>query len=249
MLLLVDLLFVLFQVTHSMRVNDKPLDPWLLISEDGTVQSAHCTCMAGLSEGCSHIAAVLFAMENGTRITQEAPVTDVPAYWLFPTPAKFASPFQKIREMNFQSASKKRKTLIDCTSTTNSSNTPPHTTSTTNNNIPSPTKHEEEAFFAGLYQACPNAAVLSLHTNYSDNFIPKSVSYKAPKHLGQLYDPDIEIDNYDDVMMYCDNVDINVNDEQVKFVLHETKEQSKSALWFSMRAGRVTASMYFIRNV
>ena len=145
--------------------------------------------MARLSKGCSHIAAVLFAMENGTRITQEAPVTDVPAYWLFPTPAKFASPFQKIREMNFQSASKKRKTLIDCTSTTNSSNTPPHTTSTTNNNIPSPTKHEEEAFFAGLYQACPNAAVLSLHTNYSDNFIPKSVSYKAPKHLGQLYDP------------------------------------------------------------
>ena len=120
MLLLVDLLFVLFQVTHSMRVNDKPLDPWLLISGDGTVQSAHCTCMAGLSEGCSHIAAVLFAMENGTRITQEAPVTDVPAYWLFPTPAKFASPFQKIREMNFQSASKKRKTLIDCTSTTDS---------------------------------------------------------------------------------------------------------------------------------
>ncbi len=80
MLLLVDLLFVLFQVTHSMRVNDKPLDPWLLISEDGTVQSAHCTCMAGLSEGCSHIAAALFAMENGTRLTQEASVTDVPAY-------------------------------------------------------------------------------------------------------------------------------------------------------------------------
>ena len=47
--------------------------------------------------------------------------------------------------------------------------------------------------------------------------------------------PDIEIDNYDDVMMYCDNVDINVNDEQVKFVLHESKEQSKSVLWFSMR--------------
>ena len=245
MLLRVDLLFVLFQVTHSMRINDKPLDPWLLISEDGTVQSAHCTCMAGLSEGCSHIAAALFAMENGTRLTQEASVTDVPSYWIFPTPAKFASQFQKIREMNFQSASKKRKTIIDCTSTTNSSNTPPHTTATTNNNIPSPTKHEEDAFFAGLYKACLNAAVLSLHTNYSDNFIPKYVSYKAPKNVGQLYDPDIEIDNYDDVLMYCDNVDINVNDEDVKFVLHESKEQSKSALWLSMRAGRVTASMFY----
>ena len=27
--------------------------------------------------------------------------------------------------------------------------------------------------------------------------------------------------------------------------MHETKEQSKSALWFSMRAGRVTASMFY----
>ncbi len=44
--------------------------------------------------------------------------------------------------------------------------------------------------------------------------------------------------------MYCDNVDISVNDEQVKFVLHETKEQSNSALW-SMRAGKVTASMFY----
>ena len=45
------------------------------------------------------------------------------------------------------------------------------------------------SFFAGLYQAYPNADVWSLHTDYSDAFIPKSVSYKAPKHLGQLYDP------------------------------------------------------------
>ena len=52
----------MFQVSHSMRVNDTPLEPWLIIADDGVVQSAHCTCMAGLSEGCSHIAAVLFAI-------------------------------------------------------------------------------------------------------------------------------------------------------------------------------------------
>jgi len=67
--------------------------------------------MAGLSEGCSHIAAVLFAMENGTRIAKEASVTDVPAYWLFTTPAKFVSSFQRIREMDFTSASKKCRTV------------------------------------------------------------------------------------------------------------------------------------------
>ena len=71
-----------------MRVNDTPLEPWLIIADDGVV---HCTWMAGLSEGCSHIAAVLFAMEHGTRIMKEASVTDVPVYWLFPTAVKEAS--------------------------------------------------------------------------------------------------------------------------------------------------------------
>jgi hypothetical protein len=47
-----------------MRIHDQPLEPWLIVSDDGSVQSAHCTCLAGLSEGRSHIAAVLFAMEK-----------------------------------------------------------------------------------------------------------------------------------------------------------------------------------------
>ena len=91
-----------FQVSHSKQVNYTLLEPWLIIADDGVVQSAHCTYMAGLSEGCSHIAAVLFAMEHGTRIMKEASVTDVPAYWLFPTAAKFQSAYRRIREMDFR---------------------------------------------------------------------------------------------------------------------------------------------------
>ena len=65
--------------------------------------------MAGLSEGCSDIAAILFALEHGSSISKEASVTDVPAYWLFPTPAKLAQPFQRIHHIDFRSASKKRR--------------------------------------------------------------------------------------------------------------------------------------------
>ena len=66
----VDIVLIDFQVTHSMRINEKPLEPWLIVCSDGTVQSAHCTCMAGWSEGCSHIAAVPFALEHGSRISK-----------------------------------------------------------------------------------------------------------------------------------------------------------------------------------
>ena len=31
------LLCMLFQVTYSMRVNDKPLEAWVIVSSDGTV--------------------------------------------------------------------------------------------------------------------------------------------------------------------------------------------------------------------
>ena len=82
-LIIPDVLFILlfmFQVAHSMRIHVKPLDPWLIVSDGGSVQSAHCTFMAGLSEGCSHIAAVLFAMENGSRITKEASVIYIYMY-------------------------------------------------------------------------------------------------------------------------------------------------------------------------
>jgi len=47
-----------FQVTHSRRVNKKLLEAWIIVYDDGTVQLAHCLCNVGLSEGCSHIAAI-----------------------------------------------------------------------------------------------------------------------------------------------------------------------------------------------
>ncbi|KAK2189829.1 hypothetical protein NP493_96g12029 [Ridgeia piscesae] len=96
-----------------MRVNDKPLEAWVIVSHDGTVQSAHCTCMAGLSEGCSHITEVLFTLEHGSRVSKKASVTDVPAYGLFPTAAMFSPPFQRICDIDFRSASKKRKLQLD----------------------------------------------------------------------------------------------------------------------------------------
>ena len=103
-----------------MRINEKPLEPWLMpwliVCSDGTVQSVHCTCMAGLSKGCNHIAAVIFALEHVSRISKEASITDVPAYWLFPTPAKLPQPFQRIRDIDLRSASNKRK-LQDTTDT------------------------------------------------------------------------------------------------------------------------------------
>ncbi|KAH7947549.1 hypothetical protein HPB52_013148 [Rhipicephalus sanguineus] len=44
------------KVNHSQAISSQPLEPWLLVKQDGMVEAAHCTCMAGLGEACSHIA-------------------------------------------------------------------------------------------------------------------------------------------------------------------------------------------------
>lgn len=45
-------------------MNETPLKAWLLASMDGQIHCAHCNCLAGLSETCSHVAAICFAVSN-----------------------------------------------------------------------------------------------------------------------------------------------------------------------------------------
>ena len=76
-----------------MRIREKPLDVWIIMRPDGSVDSAHCTCMAGLDECCSHVAAVLLILESATKAKRETSVTDTPAYWMFLTGARLDVPY------------------------------------------------------------------------------------------------------------------------------------------------------------
>ena len=71
-----------------------------------------------------------------------------------------------------------------------------------------------------------------------------SLSPKWLQDILELYNPDITIDNYADILTHCDSFNISVSDAQVEFVMAQTKAQSKSKLWFTLRAGRVTASAF-----
>ena len=57
-----------------MRVNEKPLDVWLIIDNAGAIESGHCSCMAGLGESCSHVGATLFALEAATEMRRNSSV-------------------------------------------------------------------------------------------------------------------------------------------------------------------------------
>ena len=76
------------KVKHSQRMTSPPLKPWAGIRPDGTIICAHCNCMAGAGEACSHIAAMLYAIMAGVRMRDETSCTSTICRWLEPTTTK-----------------------------------------------------------------------------------------------------------------------------------------------------------------
>ncbi len=64
--------------------SDGPFRPWVCLEKKcGYVVCTHCTCMGGLGEACSHIAALLFAIEAATYLdlNNEPASTSVKCIW------------------------------------------------------------------------------------------------------------------------------------------------------------------------
>ena len=81
-----DIILVIGKVKHSYAANKTPLKPWILIRSNGSVLNAHCTCMAGLAETCSHVGAILHWIETAVKIRNSTTCTSEEKSWLMPTP-------------------------------------------------------------------------------------------------------------------------------------------------------------------
>ncbi len=57
----------------------------MIIEKSGEVCCAHCNCMAGLGEACSHIAAVLFYGEAAFRVKERETCTQMKCEWVLPS--------------------------------------------------------------------------------------------------------------------------------------------------------------------
>ncbi len=97
---------VLGRVKHSQSLSATPVKPWVAIKAKGTVVCAHCTCMAGLGEACSHIAALLFMMEGNTQHKMRMACTSLPCYWLPPSFREV--PYSQLADMDFVTPKKKQ---------------------------------------------------------------------------------------------------------------------------------------------
>ena len=68
-------------------MGDPPLVPWVGVHYSGTVVCAHCNCMAGAGEACSHIAALLYSIMDKADLVKNTFCTSESAVGMFPLKA------------------------------------------------------------------------------------------------------------------------------------------------------------------
>ena len=100
-------LVVKAKVRHSQSVSSSGLVPWVAAEQNGTIICAHCTCKAGLGEACSHIAALLFAVEAHTKAWESTACTSAACSWLPPTLQNVE--YAQVKDIDFSSPSAERK--------------------------------------------------------------------------------------------------------------------------------------------
>ncbi|EDO30929.1 predicted protein [Nematostella vectensis] len=98
------------RINHSQRSRATPLKSWFLAEKSGEVIVAHCNCMAGLSEACSHIGALLFAVQAGARMLSSTTCTQEKGKWIMPSYVK-EIPYMPVSEMGLTSAKRLRKQI------------------------------------------------------------------------------------------------------------------------------------------
>ena len=95
------------RIRHSHQVSATPVNLWVAAEKGGTVICAHCTCMAGLGEACSHNSALMFALEANTTMQKNASWTSQLCSWLPPSMQKVE--YVPISRIDFSTHAKKRK--------------------------------------------------------------------------------------------------------------------------------------------
>ncbi|KAL1447539.1 hypothetical protein MTO96_044255, partial [Rhipicephalus appendiculatus] len=224
-------------VNHSQRLRDQPLRVWILSKKDGVVLSAHCTCMAGAGEACSHVGACLYAVETGVRMRNATSCTSQSNIWLPAYVEKVQ--FKRLKDIDFTSSRVKKRKLDDSLNSSSSAETEVKKRM----DIPAPTEQE----LADLYKAFESTnvvpAIFSVLPEYQHNF-QEPVRTK-PAHLRKLYCDENLADDLDVLLEKASNFmsTFSVTEDTVKLVEVATRRQSNSPDWFLYRSGRVTASV------
>ena len=198
--------------------------------------------MAGLGEACTHIAAVLFHTEAVSRMRGSTTCTQLECQWVIPSYQKDI-PYVPLHKLDFSSAKSKKIKVDSAIATSSKSTTTASAVKKTTASHP-PGQDELQSFYHRISQCSSKPAILSLIPQYAHDFVPKTRLHTFPKPLSSLYQPKFTQFNLDDLLSASRSAfdQLHLTVDMVEAVEKETRLQSHSKLWYTFRAGRVTAS-------
>lgn len=207
-------------------MSEKPLRPWIVFNKENEIECAHCDCVAGLGESCSHVAALLFALEKAhTDATQS--VTDVLAYWIGPSNKhRF---FQKACDVDWRTPQTILHQHVDDEE---------EMISDTEKLIPIAKKEEMVAFLHEINEAgvkCALHAVVEPFCNQQE---------KLCNVLASLYKEEYKTYSLEQLQELAHSLKLTISQEECQEIEKLTRSQTASKKWFLYRKGRVTASNF-----
>ncbi|KAF2902554.1 hypothetical protein ILUMI_03629 [Ignelater luminosus] len=148
-----------------------PVNLWIVVHNKGEVLCAHCECVAGLGECCSHVEDALFSVKDPVRNIEQISVTDKKAYWITPN-QKLGEP-NKVKRIDCAVHSKAvecdKLEIKDC------------------DNISEPTIEKLEKFLAEINKIPIKSAVLNVTAPYCYDNIDKHEEENAVGLLTNLF--------------------------------------------------------------
>ena len=171
----VGMVVVLGKVRHSYAASKSPLKSCVIIRNNSTVEVAHCTCMAGLAETCSHVGAILHWVETAVRIRNDTPCTSQENKWLMPAPVQDI-PCLWLKDIDFSAP--KRQPIVSSSACIPGPS----------RKIEAPSPSEIEDFFHAIAEEKQKKPiVLSLVHPYSNDFVQSSEH--LPKCMQSIFKP------------------------------------------------------------
>jgi len=216
---------------HSQRLNEKPLIPWVITHPTGEIQAAHCTCMAGLAESCTHVASMLFWIEIKIRMLKSKTVTDEKAYWMVPTNRAHLEP-QEACNIDFTS-SKTKMLKLEKSIAENDSNSKCVSGRNTLSVLP-PSEEEKDKLYQQLNSCQKKSCILRVLPNYCDTFKPRVMDNKFPLLMPSFYKQENEALSYSELVAESEIIlsSIHITETQISNVEKETRGQCTNNNWF-----------------
>ena len=218
----------------SERINDASHKFWMVIEKKtAKIRSAHCTCMAGMSQTCNHVASAMFRIEAAVRHGFTNPAcTSLPSEWL---PNRKKVTWKKVKDMDFsrEDFAQRGKVKRPLVSIQRKNYNPLMDNNKKLLNLVNiASALEEVAPLSIVHQAVPLPQI---------DFVREIVTKSKTKPEDLL--------SVDDILLlssskgdFYDNLALNLTTSNITRIEQITRGQSENESWYSFRKGVITAS-------